>query len=264
MAPKKNSAPETITDFIKIEQGQFDCCIVGEGVGILLNRVSQKAARELLMPRGRKSAIERATSLKHVPVDEYRASPYTLSDGPTLLAVRSAAIKGAMATAALDIPGAKKAQVERLVWVEGNYTSLYGVPRLHMDIVRSADMNRTPDVRTRACVSEWACRVRIGFSRPLITPQAVLNLLAAAGITAGIGDNRPEKGGPFGKFRVVDPTDPAFKRIVKDGARAAQVRAMEHPVPYDAETAELLAWFDTERERRQKEGRPVPKPKKVA
>jgi len=254
MAKSKDTKPkatEEITEILKVSTGTFHSCILGMTT-LVHNRPSEKAQHELLLPRGRKTAIERATTLKHVPLDEFRASPYVLKDptAATLFAIRAAAFKGAMRAAALDIPGAKKAQVGRLVRVDGDHGDLvevFGIPLLKMDVVRSADMNRTPDIRTRAAMREWACRLTITFVKPLIRAQAVANLLAAGGIIAGVGDGRAEKGAlNYGAFRVCDQNDPDFKRIVKTGGRAAQVDALAHPVPYDDETAELLTWFSDE------------------
>lgn len=256
MAAKKNTPSDEITDILKVTTGTFECCVVGTSP-LILNRMSEKAKHELLMPKGRKNAIEKATTLKHVPVDEYRASAYTLKDdaAPTLLAILSTAFKGALRSAALDMPGAKKAQIGRLTYIAGEMVGIYGQPKLFMSITRSADMNKTPDVRTRAIVPEWACRLSVTFVQPLIRAQAVANLLAAAGITIGVGDWRPEKGaGSYGQFRIADKDDPEFLAILKSGGRAAQIEALEHPVCYDDETTELLSWFDEERAKRQLKG----------
>jgi hypothetical protein len=116
-------------------------------------------------------------------------------------------------------------------------------------------MNRTPDVRTRAIVPAWACSLRVTFVQPLIRAQAVANLLAAAGITIGVGDGRPEKGAmSYGQFRIADKDDAEFKRILKDGGRKAQQAGLDNPEPYDEETRELLTWFDDERAKRQLKG----------
>jgi len=259
MAERKTTAEvskEIVTDVLKVTRGQFDCCIVGTSP-LILNRMSEKSKRELLMPKGRKSATERALTLKHNPIEEYRASAYTFKDpkSETLLALLSTSFKGAIRSAALDMPGAKKAQIGRLTYIEGDYIGIYGVPKLFMSVTRSADMNKTPDVRTRAIVPEWATRIRITFVQPLIRVQAVANLLNAAGITIGVGDWRPEKGsGSYGQFRIADQDDPEYRRILKTGARAAQVMGLENPIAYDDETAELLSWFDTERAQRQLKG----------
>jgi hypothetical protein len=254
MAAKKSTPETEISDVIKVSTGSLDFFVVGTSP-LVLNRMSEKAKHELLMPKGRKNAAERATSLKHLPLDEYRASAYTLSEGPTLLAMMATAFKGALRSAALDMPGMKKAQIGRLTYIPADMISIYGVPQLFMSIVRSADMNRTPDVRTRAIVPEWACLLRVTYVEPLIRRQAVANLLAAAGITIGVGDGRPEKGAmSYGQFRITNADDADYRRIVKEGGRKSQVAALEKPTCYDRETEELLAWFETERSARQLKG----------
>jgi hypothetical protein len=255
MAAKKSTpTSEVVSEVLKVSTGSIDLSILGTSP-LVLNRMSEKAKHELLMPKGRKNAAERATSLKHIPIDEYRASAYTLKDGPTLLALMATAFKGALRSAALDMPGAKKAQIGRLTYIEGDLVGIYGVPKLFMAIVRSADMNKTPDVRTRAIVPEWACQLRVTYVEPLIRANAVINLMAAAGITIGVGDGRPEKGAmSYGQFKIVSPDDANFKRILKEGARKAQQAGLQSPVCYDDETTELLSWFDTERAHRQMKG----------
>lgn len=251
----KTTKKEEVSEILTVSTGSFDCCIVGTSP-LILNRMSEKAKRELLMPKGRKTAAEKATTLKHIPVDEFRNSAYRLPEpSPTLLGILSTAFKGAIRTAALDMPGAKKSQIGRLTFLRGDYVSIYGLPQLFMSVTRSADINKTPDVRTRAIVPKWACRVTISYVEPLIKAQAVANLLAAAGITIGVGDWRPEKGaGSYGQFRLTDANDPEFVEIVKNGARKAQQKALDTPVCYDNESAELLSWFDEESARRKLRG----------
>lgn len=237
---------------VEMARGVMDFCILGTSP-LICNRMAEKARMELLAPKGRKTAADKAGSLKHDPLAEYRASPYTLVDpnAPTLLAMLPTAFKQAMASAALDMPGTKKAQIGRLVSVDWDKAPLWGVPQLFMAVTRSADMARTPDVRTRCIVPEWACRLRVSFMKPVLREQSVVNLLAAAGELSGIGDWRQQKGsGSFGAFRLVGADDPDFVRITTAGGREAQRAAMENPEPYDEETSELYAWFDVEIKRR--------------
>jgi hypothetical protein len=155
-----------------------------------------------------------------------------------------------MMTAALEMPGTKKTQIGRLVYVDGQNVSLYGTTQLRMDIVRMADINKTPDVRTRAILPEWACKIRIKYVMPAIRHQAVANLLAAAGVIIGVGDFRQEKGkGSFGQFALVEESNETFQRIISTGSRIAQEKAMENPVCYDAETENLFTWFNAEAEK---------------
>ena len=236
---------------MEVMQGSMSFCVLGTAP-LICNRMSEKARRELLLPKGRKNAAEKASSLKHDPLAEYRASPYTsqMDSGPTRLQLLASMFKGAMKTAALDIPGANKAQIGRLVYVQGDRVDLFGVPQLLMSVTRSKDMNRTPDVRSRAIVPEWACRITVKFVKPIMREQSVTNLLAAAGITAGVGDWRVEKGaGSYGTFRLCSSTDPDFVRIMKLG-RKQQNAAMENPECYDDETQSLLSWYGVEVQRR--------------
>jgi len=247
--PAKKKA-ETSIDIIKLGKGTLDVCVLGTSP-LIINRMSEKAKRELLLPR-KKTASERASMLKHQPPDEFRASVYTDLDprAPTLLQGLSTWFKGAMMEAALDIPDVTKSKIQRLVWVNGQRVSLYGIPKLFMSITRSSDMNRTPDVRTRAILEQWACRVSISFRTPLLREQAIANLFAASGVTPGVGDWRVGKNGSFGQFEIVGPNDPAFSHLVKHCGLKAQTQAMKTPEPYDEESAELLSWFHDEKDRR--------------
>ena len=218
---------------------------------LIINRMSEKAKGELLLPKGRKTAAQKQAFLKHIPVEEYRDSVYTL-EGPALLAVKATAVKGAMGTAALDLPGTKKAQIKRLAHVKGEYLPVYGVPRLFMEVARCADMNKTPDVRTRAIVPEWVVLATISYVVPLLNATSILNLLAAGGITAGIGDWRPERGGTYGQYTIAKPDDPVVQAIMVSGGREAQQEALDNPVCYDEESARLLTWYVNETARRGK------------
>lgn len=241
---------ETIIEVPQIEKQVLTLHVLGK-TPFLCNRMSEKAQRELLLPARRKNQAERQASLKHDPLAEFRASAYCLPDGaPTLLAVMSAAFKGAMTTAALDLPGTAKAQIGRLVYVLGDYTPVWGTPKLHMSIVRTLGMNRTPDVRTRAILPRWACRLEVEFVKPILQVPSIVNLLSAGGITAGVGDGRPEKGKlNFGQFVVVNADDPGFRSVLQEG-RAAQIAGMEAAEPYDLESADLLSWWTEEIQRR--------------
>lgn len=215
---------------------------------LIPNRVSEKAKRELLMPKAKKNAAEKASTLKHDPLTEFRGSPYAMGRGehPTHLAALSAWFKGAMETAALVLPGITKSGVEKLVWVEGERVPLYGLPEVFTRVVRMADVGRTPDVKTRCIVPRWAVEVAVSYITPMLNERSVLNLLVAAGQVAGVGDWRPGKGGNFGRFSVVNADDPRFLAVVEEGGAAAQRAAVAEPVCYDDETEELISWFAEE------------------
>lgn len=234
-------------DIMRVENEVFDACILGT-TPLILNRMSEKAMRQLMQPSGRKNSAQKASTAKHDPVEEFRASAYQDRNpkAPTLIQHLSSAFKGAIASAALDLPGANKSQISRLTWVNGEKIHIFGEPKIFCAITRSADMNKTPDVRTRVIIPEWACTISVSYVSPILKSQGVGNLLASAGVTQGVGDWRTGKGkGTYGSFEVVNATNPEWKRRMKIG-RKVQEAAMAHPIPYDQETEELLLWWDGE------------------
>lgn len=245
---KATATNQESIQILEVEKVTMDFHVLGTSP-LICNRMSQKVWHELLAPKGKKTAAEKASQLKHNPKQEFRDSPYRITDpaSPTLLGFLPTAFKKAMGTAALDMPGAKKTQILRLIYIEGQMLNLWGTPKLFMAVTRSADINKTPDIRTRAILPEWAIKLSVTFTKPIMREQSIANLLAAAGIQSGVGDWRQEKGsGSYGAFKLVGPDDKDFQRIIATQGREAQIAALEDPAAYDDETAEMLSWFGAE------------------
>lgn len=254
MATKATAPPASAEiEIYEITTQEVEVHILGT-TPLILNRMSQKAWFELLAPRGRKTTIEKASTMKHNPIKEFRDSPYMLPKhlkAPTALGVMASGFKKALQTAALRTPGVRKAEIGQLVRVPGEYIPVFGLPLVFMAITKSADINHTPDVRTRSILAEWACRININFVTPALRQKSIANLLAAAGFISGIGDWRQEKGsGDYGSFRICSPDDPDYQRITKTMGRQAQLEALANPRAYNDETSEMLAWFEVETKRR--------------
>lgn len=244
----KAKTETTEVNILEISQGVARFAVVGTSE-FYFNRMSEKAKRTLLLGGRKKTEADKIANLKHNPVEEYRDSVYRWAedDKPTRLKVPAPAFKGAMGTAALVLPGTRKTEIGRLVWVTGRYVDFYGIPRLSMDIVRSSDIARTPDVRTRAIVPQWACVVEVRFVVPNLNVKSISNLMAAGGVVAGVGDFRQEKGkGNYGQYRIANLDDEEFQEIVRTGGREAQDEALLNYEPFDADTEELLSWFEGE------------------
>lgn len=251
MAVKKTT--EATIDIAPIKMGRITCHLLGV-TPMIMHRFSFKSQGQLLFPKGRINAAEKAEHLKHDPLMEFRESIYRNRDSrePTAVHIPAMSFQKALAAAALDLPGASRAQILRLVSIVSTQVNLFGVPQLGMAMTRSSDIGRTPDVRTRAYFPRWCCQIEIEYVSTLLKPNQIVNLLAAAGMIVGIGDWRPQKGGPFGKYTVVDANDPTYLEIVKEGGRAAQLVAIDNPKAFCADTEELLAWFNQEAARRER------------
>lgn len=215
------------------------------------NRMANKAKETLLVGGQKKGKADRA-AIKHDPLTEFRSSAEILRDGPTALGLRVVAVKAAMCTAALETPGLSKTSAQRLLFMPGDHVPLYGIPQLRMDVVRSADMNHTPDIRTRCYLPSWGAEVEIHFITPQLSVQSVVSLLCNAGILIGVGDYRQEKGkGSFGSFRVLGEgeDDPEWNELLKQG-RPAQQAALTDPEYADDDTTDLMEHFHAEVKRR--------------
>lgn len=246
---KEKSVEISVT---KIDRMKVNYFLLGTSP-LIYNAMSNKVIRGLLLPPGRKNRAELEANLKHEPLQEFRNSVYFSKNpkSPTFLEMPAVCFKASLCSAALDIPGANKAQLGRLTYVEGDRISIYGIPQLKMDVVRMADIARTPDVRTRACLPQWACAITVSFITPLLREPTVSTLLSAAGVMQGVGDYRPQKGkGNFGCFELVTADHPAFVKILKEGGRGPQSVAMKSPEFYDSESEALYRWHEEETKRR--------------
>lgn len=237
----------------RLAVGTVDVHIIGTS-GIWLNRMSKKAREELLLPRRPLNKAARQSVLKHDPPAEYREAIYRCSDpnAPTYIHFPAGGLKKAMCSAALDLPGATKAQIGRLVKVLDETVYLYGRPYLHMEPVRMAGPSRTPDIRTRAMLKTWCCKFTVQYVKSLLREADVANLIDGAGIIVGIGDGRTEKGTyDRGGWEVVQPDDKRWHEIAKNGGRKIQEAAMAMPEAADEDTEDLLAYYEAEIVRRE-------------
>lgn len=225
---------------------------------LIMNAMHGKTAHGLVLPPPKGS---RNKDVKHVPMEEFEQSMHMIQDlgAPTAVCIPATAFKGAMCTAALELPDTKKAQIGRLTWVDGYRVPIWGVPQIYMARVVQAGPGHTPDIRTRAIFPEWASLVPVRFVKPHLNQTTIANLLQAGGLIAGVGDGRQEKGKlSFGQFRVVSPSDKDFLHLIKAQGRAEQMKAMEAPECFDEPTAEILTWYAEECTRRGLKVRQVP------
>ena len=250
MAVKKAEAGTLQIDALK--QGRVTLRMIGT-TPLYFNAMSVKAKRTLLIGGGKKTAAEKR-ELKHDPEQEFRDSVYRQRDGETLLCFPAPGVKGAMSTAALETPGVTKSSVQRLIFLPQQKISVWGKPYLKMDVVRSADMNKTPDVRTRAYLPRWCAEVDIAFVTPTLSVHSVVSLLSNAGVIVGIGDFRQEKGrGSFGTFAVAGDDLGEWAddwAEITTEARDVQQAAFDMPEVADDDTADLMDMLMDERQRR--------------
>lgn len=249
---KKVTEGNTVIDIPPLRQGVGRFRIIGT-TPLFQNRMSAKVKQGLLVGSRKKTKVERL-DIKHDPFREFVESAEVLATGPTALGLKVVAVKAAMCNAAIETAGLTKAGTQRLLFMPGDYVPLYGIPLLRMDVTRSADMARTPDVRTRAFLETWGAEIEVRYVTPQLSMNTVATLLCNAGILIGVGDFRQEKGkGAFGSFRVImaDQEDEEWNELVANCGRDAQLEALNNPQPYsEGDTPDLLDFYVGERERR--------------
>lgn len=250
MALKKAEAGTLQIDALK--QGRVNLRLIGT-TPMYMNSMSIKAKRDLLIGGGRKTAAEKK-DIKHDPENEFRASAHKKATGETLLCFPAPGVKSAMATAALETPGVTKSSVQRLIFLPEQKIQIWGKPFLKMDVVRSADMNRTPDIRSRCYLPRWVAEIDIAFTMPTLSAHAIISLLSNAGAIVGLGDFRQEKGrGSFGTFAVAGDELGEWQEYwdsVTKEARDVQQDAMDNPEFADDDTVELMEILEEERQKR--------------
>ena len=214
--------------------------IVGK-TPLYCHRMSAKAKQTLLLGGRKKTAAEKL-HIKHHPPDEFRDSMDVDRNFHEHSAVTfpAMAVKSAMVDSALVVAGIKGTDVRRLVFLPEDRIPIFGYPLLKTDITRSADIAKTPDVRTRAFFLKWASEIVISYATPQLSETAILNLLANAGQIIGIGDFRQGKGkGSYGAFEVVTGAVPDE---LKD--KEKQISHIDDPRAADADARAVMEQYE--------------------
>lgn len=101
--------------------------------------------------------------------------------------------------------GMKRPQVRGAVFVvadaEGLVRISYKTIRMRQDAVRLP--TGVADLRYRPEFLDWSAVVRVRFDESLISAEQVVNLMARAGLSNGIGEGRPQKNGEWGQWEVM-------------------------------------------------------------
>ena len=229
MVAKKTTVKEMGLSIESLQQTEVSFKIIGTAP-LIYNSMSLKAQKTLLMGAAKKTAAEKK-EIKHNPEEEFVDSCYINGNDGSYLSFPSTGIKRGMATAALETAGVTKASINRGIYVVGEHINVWGKPYMNMSVVRSSDINRTPDIRTRAKLPNWCTEVTIRYINPTFSQLDITALLVNAGTLCGLGDWRIEKGGPMGGYRIVQTKDDQkiFDRLVKEEGASCQKLALENP-----------------------------------
>ena len=227
MTTKKETKPAGLT-VERLKQSTIKLKIVGTGP-LIYNSMSLKAMSTLFMGAAKKTAAQKR-DIKHNPEEEFVDSCYINGQDGAHLSFPSTGIKRGMATSALETEGVTKASINRGIYVVGEHINIWGKPYMNMSVVRSSDINRTPDIRTRAKLPRWCSEVTIRFISPTFTQNNITSLLTNAGTLCGLGDWRIEKGGPMGGYKLKETSDQKlWDELTKEEGATCQKLALDNP-----------------------------------
>ncbi len=114
------------------------------------------------------------------------------------------AFKTAAVTACTSIGGITKIAARQAFHVEGEMVEIKGPPPAMREDVCRVGMG-TADLRYRGEFSPWSAELVVKFNANLMSASQVVNLFQTAGFAVGVGEWRPERDGPYGRFHV--PSD---------------------------------------------------------
>lgn len=179
----------------------FEVSIVGTSP-LVMHAWSEKAIGMMRRKQAGERAKNREVRDTEAAEAECEAAAYRLHDGRYGIPAR--AVKSAVISAADKDLGLPKTHVRKGMFIHADEGELIAIetvgPKMREDMVRVGQ--GSSDLRYRPMFEKWRATLRVEIDQDIITPQSVVNLLNRAGFGVGICENRPEKGGDWGRFAV--------------------------------------------------------------
>lgn len=200
----KKRVPQTKTEGITIPRlvlGQFTVTLVGESP-LICHAWSTKAKRSMLDKQMKKA--KGAKEAKD-PEEDFAASLYLLPEGVAYgkhqgYGFPAVAFKAAAVDACSHVEGITKVEARGAFHITSEYVEIMGEPTPREDMVRVG--MGTADIRFRAEFKQWHATVPILHNPAVLSAEQIIHLFDLAGFAIGVGDWRPQKDGPFGRFHV--------------------------------------------------------------
>lgn len=176
---------------------------------------AEKALRHM-----REKHAGKKTKTRDVRDAEAEADAATYKDENGTPGIPAIAFKSALITAAHKDLGIEKTLVRKAIFTgcadpQQVLPIDYERKEVKEDLVRVGA--GAADLRYRPYFYNWTCAMSLQFEPTLIQVRDLLTLIDRAGLTVGIGEWRPEKGGEYGRF-IVDQDCAVEETTVGGGA----------------------------------------------
>lgn len=224
--PKKSKEP-LVVKISRPKKAFIEFTIEG-GSRLVVHQFASKSLKEIQAKQAKGSEKAPKNREKRNPEQELQDSYYKLHQkkgGGPRYGFPVCGIKKAMATAGSRFLNMEKTQVNGLMFLHGEpnipqegfspieCVEIIGETIGRTDMVRLSGIQRSVDVRYRGSFEHWSAKILIQYNPDFITPETLAGLLEWAGQSVGIGENRTEKGGDWGRFSVASG-EPKEGRLV--------------------------------------------------
>jgi hypothetical protein len=199
-APKKQltNGATVVAEIPPLNEQILELEVVGISP-LLCNQFSQKAKQEML------DKMQGKAKNKKPPKDpeaDFRASLYEHPDGG--YGFPSTGFKNAAVSACRNVSGIPMTLARGAFFVLDELVKIEGEPVMDE---RYARVKMSTDIRHRGRFDEWTATVPVSYNADVMTAEQIVNLFNQAGYSVGIGDWRPERNGPYGRFRIATSDD---------------------------------------------------------
>lgn len=194
-------------EVVNIERPNFE--VLGATIKgtspLIVSKFSEKAKKQILDKQMKKAAKKKES---RKPEKEFEAAKYLTSDGKD--GFPALCVKLAMVDSARFVDGVPATVLRGTVFVvpDDMETGLVYIKsrkcKMVEDVVRLQGMGRPADLRFRPYYYDWSMKLSIKYDKDILSREQVMNLLARAGVSNGLGEWRPERNGQFGMFEVSD------------------------------------------------------------
>lgn len=168
--------------------------VVGDSP-LIVHAWSAKAKKQMLDKMMRKAVGKREAK---DPEREYEESLYRHPGGG--FGFPSVAFKTAMVSACRFAENVKMTELRGALHVLGDMVKIDGQPSPREDMVKVG--MGVADIRYRGEFKQWKATLTIQHNVGVISAEQIANLLNIAGFSTGVGEWRPERDGPYGRFHV--------------------------------------------------------------
>lgn len=199
--PRKAKEEKTISITIPaIDIREIELSLVGTSE-LIMHRFSEKMKGEIEKAQTGSPGKVSGRAPRN-PQEEYEDSFYRDQAGHPCMPA-SAFKKAAVSAVSSLNKTFSKVVARQALHIVGDWVQIESKvePYMRTDTVRLA--RGIGSLRYRPGFTEWSAKVRISYNASVISPEQIGNLFNLAGFAVGIGEWRPEKGGAFGRFRVV-------------------------------------------------------------